>query len=148
MKEQDANIEVDKAKVEEVLTKLRRIKKIRFINTSGPYLPEEAGPVVNFNALNQIDLKPELRQNTILRYKNKDTEGLFSEIQKMLGRDNRSIKTNPFYWTESPHKTLKQIVIDFFKDPLGIKRRKNRRRLTEFLNKPKRYIDHVDYWNL
>jgi hypothetical protein len=127
-----------KEEIDKILSKLRG-KKVRFVNHTPPLPPNDGEDPKYFNPLNQIKLRPELRP-AIMTY-NKDeghgVEGLFSEIQKMLNGDNRTIKSNPYYWTESPSKTLKQKLTSFFKDPLGIKRRKNRKKLTDFLNNPK-----------
>lgn len=57
-------------------------------------------PLTFYDPLAQIALKPDLRKDTVLCYKDTSIEGLFSQLQAALGADNRTVKTNPFYWTE------------------------------------------------
>jgi hypothetical protein len=57
-------------------------------------------PLAMYDPLAQIALRPELRRDTILCYKDTSVEGLLSQIQGAVGADNRTVKTNPFYWTE------------------------------------------------
>jgi len=53
-----------------------------------------------YDPLAQIALRPDLRQGTVLCYNQTSVEGLFAQLQASLGADKRTVKTNPFYWTE------------------------------------------------
>lgn len=57
-------------------------------------------PLQMYDPLAQIALRPSLREGTILCYKDTSVEGLLAQIQASVGADNRTVKTNPFYWTE------------------------------------------------
>lgn len=122
--------------------------RTRWIYKGEPRQPvDKDAPKVYYGTLNQIKLRPELRECTILKYDNQGVEGLFSEIQKMLGEDKRSVKCNPYFYTKYSKLTLKQRIIKFIKDPFGIEYRKGQNKLKEFLNNPRSFYDHIDYWN-
>ncbi|MFX1709083.1 hypothetical protein PV783_34265 [Chitinophaga sp. CC14] len=66
-------------------------------------------PLPMYDPLAQIALRPNLREGTILCYKDTSVEGIFSQLQASVGADNRTVTTNPFYWTEKcnePTNTL------------------------------------------
>lgn len=53
-----------------------------------------------YDPLSQVLLEKDLRMDTILQYNQTGLEGLLSQLQGLLGADNRKVKSNPFYWTE------------------------------------------------
>lgn len=53
-----------------------------------------------YDPLKQIALRPDLRTSTVLCYNQTSVEGLFAQLGASLGADKRTVKTNPFYWTE------------------------------------------------
>lgn len=53
-----------------------------------------------YDPLAQVALQRSLRDGTILCYNATGIEGLLSQLQALLGWDNRTVKANPFYWTE------------------------------------------------
>src|SRR5580765_5936148 len=53
-----------------------------------------------YDSLAQIALRPDLRQGTVLCYWKQGIEGLFAQLQSLLKSDNRTVKTNPYFWTE------------------------------------------------
>ena len=57
-------------------------------------------PLPFYDSLAQIALTPSLRDGTILCYWHQGVEGLFSQLQSLLKADKRTVKTNPYYWTE------------------------------------------------
>lgn len=52
---------------------------------------------IYYDQLKQIAIKPNMIYQDIFRYQSQGIEGLFTEIQNKLGRDNRTIVTNPSY---------------------------------------------------
>lgn len=123
------------------------IKRNRWI-TIREKLPEvlPGAPLVHYDALKQIALEPKRDIHFIWpdEGKSKGVEGLFSELQKMLGEDNRTVRRNPFYWTETKQPTFKEKFIRFIKDPFGIKNRRFLKQLQKL--KPGPYEDYIDYW--
>lgn len=75
-----------------------------FCCESGTYSLDQClcgqAPLALYDPLAQVALRPNLRHDTILCYKDTSVEGLFSQIQAAIGADNRVVTTNPFYWTE------------------------------------------------
>jgi hypothetical protein len=57
-------------------------------------------PLTYYDALAQVALQRSLREGTILCYNQTGVEGLFSQLQSLLGADKRVVKSNPFYWAE------------------------------------------------
>jgi hypothetical protein len=76
----------------------------RFKTSLGEFGVEEAmmgqTPLTYYDPLSQVLLEKDLRMDTILQYKETGIEGLLSQLQGLLGSDNRKVKSNPYYWTE------------------------------------------------
>src|SRR4051812_27825641 len=53
-----------------------------------------------YDPLSQVLLEKDLRLDTILQFNTTGIEGLMSQLQGLLGSDNRMVKSNPYYWTE------------------------------------------------
>jgi hypothetical protein len=58
-----------------------------------------------YDPLSQVLLEKDLRMDTILQYNETGIEGLLSQLQGLLGADNRKVKSNPYYWTEFNEQT-------------------------------------------
>ena len=56
--------------------------------------------LVFYDSLRQAAMVPELRQNTIMPYKEKTPEALFSQWAAVLKQDTRTVKAREFWWTE------------------------------------------------
>lgn len=67
--------------------------------------------LVWYDPLAQIALQPSLRDGTIMCYKDSGVEGMFAEIQAMISQDKRTVKTNPYYWTEYCEPTTLAITL-------------------------------------
>lgn len=53
-----------------------------------------------YDPLAQVALQKSLREETVLCYNQTGPEGLFAQMAALLGADERTVKSNPFYWTE------------------------------------------------
>lgn len=62
-------------------------------------------PLSYYDALAQIASKPDLRMGTILCYNATGVEGLFSQLGSLYKSEVRTVKTNPYYWTEKCEDT-------------------------------------------
>lgn len=76
-------------------------------------------PLVMYDALKQAALLPELRANRadgkasiIMPYAEKSPEALFSQMQVAFGADNRTAKSNQFYWLEYDAYDQLSFVVD------------------------------------
>lgn len=65
-----------------------------------------------YDPLSQVLLEKDLRLDTILQYNQTGIEGLLSQLQGLLGSDNRMVKSNPYYWTEYNEETTIVTTID------------------------------------
>lgn len=53
-----------------------------------------------YDPLAQILLEKDLRLDTILQFNETGLEGLLSQLQGLLGADDRRVKSSPYFWTE------------------------------------------------
>lgn len=65
-----------------------------------------------YDPLSQILLEKDLRMDTILQFNQTGIEGLLSQLQGLLGSDNRMVKSNPYYWTEFNEETTIITTVD------------------------------------
>jgi hypothetical protein len=76
----------------------------RFKTSMGEFHVDEVmmgqSQMTYYDPLSQVLLEKDLRMDTILQYNETGIEGLLSQLQGLLGADNRKVKSNPYYWTE------------------------------------------------
>lgn len=61
---------------------------------------EGQSPLTMYDSLAQIALRPDLRLGTIMTYQKQNFAGMLSQLMALMGMENRTVKTNPYYWTE------------------------------------------------
>lgn len=75
-------------------------------------------PLVMYDSLKQAALLPEIRANQdgmasiIMPYAEKTPEALFSQMQAAWGAENRTVKSNQFYWLEYDAYDTLSFVVD------------------------------------
>jgi len=75
-------------------------------------------PLVMYDSLKQAALLPEIRANAdgmasiIMPYAEKTPEALFSQMQAAWGAENRTVKSNQFYWLEYDAYDTLSFVVD------------------------------------